>query len=275
MANVLQKIKDLFEDASIFEKEQKLWKDVAALEKKAKNETNDSKKQELLLEIGNLKNEIKDLYESDPTKLKYRIQELEKALIEEGQENTEAKSLSKYLGQICDKNLEKMQKQTAEEIKQLVDFDSLDFDMIAEKLKPIEYTYENDFFMAIENWYYLLKNEFSIITSKTNNYLLNASEILQLRTGNQADIAILTCAIMHKLGDFNAKVTVAEMEDFSTRHFVLTKYKDQVLVFDFFCSEKFDDYLASESEIFKKYNPEEKQIKTIKYSFNRYIFEQS
>lgn len=275
MANVLQKIKDLFEDASIFEKEQKLWKDVATLEKKAKSETNDSKKQELLLEIGNLKNEIKDLYESDPTKLKFRIQELEKALIEEGQENTEAKSLAKYLEQICDKNLEKIQKQTAEEIKQLVDFDSLDFDMIAEKLKPVEYTYENDFFMAIENWHYLLKNEFTIITSKTNNYLLNASEILQLRTGNQADISILTCAIMHKLGDFNAKVTVAEMEDFSTRHFVLTKYKDKVLIFDFFCSEKFDDYLAAESEIFEKYKPEEKQIKTTKYSFNRYVFEKS
>ncbi len=274
MGNVLQKIKGLFEDSSVFEKEQKLWKEVATLEKRAKKETIEIKKQELLLEIDNLKNATKDLYESDPVKLKYRLQELEKALIEEGQENAEAKSLAKYLEKICDKNLEKIQKQSAVDLKQLLDFDSLDFDMVAEKLKPADYSYENDFFMVIENWYWLLKNEFEIITSRTNNYLLNASEILQLKTGNQADIAILTCAIMHKLGDFNAKVMVAEMDDFSTDHFVLTKYKDKVLIFDFFCSEKFDDYLDSEDNIFEKYKPEGKQIKTIKYSFNRYVFEQ-
>lgn len=274
MANVLQKIRTLFEDDSIFEKEQKLWKDTAILEKRAQKETIETKKQELLLEIGNLKNEIKDLYESDPTKLKYRIQELEKALMEEGQENSEAKSLAKYLGYICDKNLDKIQKQTAEELKQLVDFDSLDFDMIVEKLRPSDYSYENDFLIALENWFYFLQNEFCKITSKTNNYLLNANEILQLQTGSQADISILTCAIMHKLGDYNAKVTVAEMDDFSTLHFVVTKYKNKELIFDFFNSEKFDEYLGEEKDIFEKYKPDGKSIRTIKYAFNRYVFEQ-
>ena len=167
-----------------------------------------------------------------------------------------------------------MQRTNAEDLKRLLDYSSIDFDMIFEKIKPKEYSYDDNYLDAIKSLYDLLEDEFKIITQHTPNYLLTAHDILQLKSGNQADICIFICAMMHKLGDFNAKVVVALLDDFSTIHFVQTKYKYRTLIIDFYNSQKYDDYLNYDNKIWEIYKPEDKTIREIKFSFNKFNYEE-
>lgn len=198
-----------------------------------------------------------------------------KKLNKEIKKNKEDKAFNDYLKYILEKNLNNIIiNKNSEELKSLIKYENIDFDMIYENITPKPYSYENNYLQAIENWYSLLEDNFIILTQKSFNYLLGSEEILKLKTGNQLDICILTCAIMHKLGDFNAKVCVAEMSDFSTNYFVKTKYKYKTLIFDFYNSEKFDDYLELDNKIFEKYKPEGKEIREIKFCFNAFDYDE-
>jgi hypothetical protein len=275
MTKIFDRLKKAFDsEDSIHERELELLELIAKYEKKLEKEANSDKWKEIAKTIQKLKKEIQDLHENDPAKLKYRLEELNKELADEETKNSEAKTIKNYFQYIVEKNLSCMQKTSAEDLKNLVEYSSIDFDMIYEKIVPKDYSYDNNYLDAIENLYDLLEDEFKIITQQTPNYLLTANDILQLKSGNQADIAIFVCAMMHKLGDFNAKVVVALLDDFTTIHFVQTKYKYRTLIFDFYNSQKYNDYLDYDNKIWELYKPEDKTIREIKFSFNKFNYDE-
>jgi hypothetical protein len=181
--------------------------------------------------------------------------------------------LANYLKFVVNKNIEKIQHQNMGELKELVSQNSIDFDMVLNKIKPKNYSYTKNYMKAIENWYELLDDDFEIITQNIPNFTINAKEILQLKSGTQADICILTCAIMHKLGDYSAKVNCAELEDFEVIYFVQTQYKKKTLIFDFFHSMNYNDFYNIEEKVFEKYKPNSKTIRKIKFNFNAFDYE--
>jgi len=274
MSKIISKIKGVLGEETLHEKEKELLEKISKLQQKLEKETNSEKWKSLAKDLNNLKEQLQDLHENDPLKLKYRLQKLTKELAEEEVKNQEVKTLKKYFQYIVEKDLAYLQKTSAEELKQLCNYDSIDFDMIIEIIKPKNYSYEKNYLQAIGNLYSLLENEFKIITENTPDYLLSAEDTLKLKCGNKVDISILVCAIMHKLGDYNAKVTLAVLSDFSIIHFVETTYKNKTLIFDFYNSQKYNDYLDSFEKVREKYKPEGKTIREIKYSFSKYIYEE-
>ena len=275
MTKIFDRLKKAFDsEESIHERELELLELIAKFEKKLEKESNSDKWKDIAKTIQKLKKEIQDLHENDPEKLKYRLAELNRELAEEETKNIEAKTIKNYFQYIVEKNLSCMQRTNAEDLKRLLDYSSIDFDMIFEKIKQKEYSYDDNYLDAIKSLYDLLEDEFKIITQHTPNYLLTAHDILQLKSGNQADICIFICAMMHKLGDFNAKVVVALLDDFSTIHFVQTKYKYRTLIIDFYNSQKYDDYLNYDNKIWEIYKPEDKTIREIKFSFNKFNYEE-
>jgi len=275
MTKIFDRLKKAFDsEDSIHERELELLELIAKFEKKLEKESNSDKWKEIAKTIQKLKKEIQDLHENDPAKLKFRLEELNKELADEETKNSEAKTIKNYFQYIVEKNLSCMQKTSAEDLKNLLEYSSIDFDMVYEKIVPKDYSYDENYLDAIENLYDLLEEEFKIITQQTPNYLLTANDILQLKSGNQADIAIVVCAMMHKLGDFNAKVVVALLDDFTTLHFVQTKYKYRTLIFDFYNSQKYNDYLDYDNKIWENYKPENKTIREIKFSFNKFNYEE-
>jgi len=275
MSDLINKIKKVFEpEEGIHELEEELLEEIAKYEKKLEKETNSEKWKKLARELTKLKKHLQDIHENDPTKLKFRLEELNKELAIEETKNEESKIVKEYFEHIVEKNLQCLQKTSAEELKNLVNYETLDFDMLFEKITPKDYSYEINYLEAIENLYNLLENEFNIITQNTPNYLLDATEILQLKTGNQADIAIFICATMHKLGDFKARVSLAILDDFSSNFFVETHYKNRFLIIDFYNSQKYNDFLDYEEKVWEKYKPEGKAIREIKYSFNKFSYDE-
>lgn len=275
MSKLIEKIKKAFDaEESIHDKEQELLQEIAKYEQKLEKETNSEKWKELAKTLQKLKKLLQDLHENDPVKLKFRLDELNKEIAEEETKNQEAKTLKHYFQYIVEKNLVCMQKTSAEDLKNLCEYSALDFDMLFEKITPKDYSYDKNYLDAISNLYDLLENDFKIITQRTPNYLLNAEDILQIKSGNQLDICIFVCASMHKLGDYNAKINVAILEDFTTVYFVQTKYKYRTLIFDFFNSEKYNDFLDYDDKVWLHYRPEGKEIREIKYAFNKFVYEE-
>jgi len=275
MSKLIEKIKKAFDaEESIHDKEQELLQEIAKYEQKLEKETNSEKWKELAKTLQKLKKLLQDLHENDPTKLKFRLEELNKELADEETKNSEAKSIKTYFQYVVEKNLICMQKTSAEDLKSLCDYSALDFDMLFEKITPKDYAYDKNYLDAIANLYDLLENDFRIITQQTPNYLLSAEDVLQIKSGNQLDICIFVCAAMHKLGDFNAKVNVALLEDFTTVYFVQTKYKYRTLIFDFYNSNKYNDFLDYDDKVWLSYRPEGKEIREIKYAFNKFVYEE-
>lgn len=275
MVKFITELKKMFENiGSIHEKEQDLLDKIAKKEEKLKNETNSKTKEVIAQQINQLKSQLQELYDKDPVKLKFRLEELKKELVKKETINQESKNLKKYFQYVVEKNLKNIQFESAEDLKNLCDYNTIDFDMLYENITIKGYSYNKDYLKAIENLYLILEKDFKIITQKTPNYLLSADDILKLKTGNQADISIFVCAAMHKLGDFNAKVNVAVLEDFTTIHFVQTKYKYKTLIFDFYNSHKYNDFLDYDRKIWDKYKPEGKAIREMKYAFNKFSYDE-
>lgn len=256
-----------------YKDDQQILRDISIFENKLKKCKTAKKQKELQNNLFLLKKALQNIYALDPKKLQFRIDDLQKSLIIERNNNQEAKVLANYLKYVVNKNIDKIQNQNISDLKNLINHDSIDFDMILEKIKPKNYSYNKNYLKAIENWYELLDDDFEIITQNIPNFTLNAKEILQLKSGTQSDICILTCAIMHKLGDYNAKIYCAELEDFSTIYFVQTEYKKRTLIFDFFHSMKYNDFLGIYELVFEKYKPNSKNIRKLKFNFNAYEYE--
>lgn len=260
-------------DINSYKDDQQILRDISIFENKLKKCKSIKKQTEFQNYIFLLKKALQNIYALDPKKLQFRIDDLQKSLIIERSNNQEAKVLANYLKYVVNKNIEKIQYQNISDLKNLINHDSIDFDMILEKIKPKNYAYKKNYLKAIENWYELLDDDFEIITQNIPNFTLNAKEILQLKSGTQSDICILTCAIMHKLGDYNARIYCAELEDFFTIYFVQTQYKTKTLIFDFFHSMEYNDFLGIYEKVFEKYKPNSKSIRKIKFNFNAYDYE--
>lgn len=150
----------------------------------------------------------------------------------------------------------------------------MDVSILVDSIKVSNYQYEENYLESMEKFFkYVTENIF--LMSKKNNakYWLEAKDIIKSKSADPMDLAILTCSIMHALGDFNARVYFVELSDYNTFAYVKTKYKNRVLVFDPFNSEFYDKFLGYEDKINLEYRPFGKEIRKVIYEFNAFEFD--
>jgi len=275
--DILSEIRNIFSqhEKTLFEQETEIWQEITLLENKLSEAKTADEKNILTEKLARYKQQIKDLNDNNPQKLRYKIKELEEELIRVNELNKESRALTRYYEIVLSKyEPELADEKTADNLKALVSYKSIEIDVILASLKSQTYSYDNNYLSVIEKYFTYLKDKFYFIERQRNiKFWLDAIDIIKARTGDPLDIAILTCSVMHALGDFNAMVYFVELGDFTNHAYVRTKYKNRILIFDPAIMKKYDDFLGYEAVANEKYMSYGKHIKRTIYKFNAFDFE--
>lgn len=286
------------------ELEQGIWKQIEELKEKQKN----SSKQEaqkieqkidlLLKELAVLQGpEYSDL-EEENTKLKKSLSGMKEELNELKLKYNE---LRKTLGAIgteqpfeqaqkpeCDLQLRlykallekyseiinESEKKTVGEIKALINKEDLTIQMLVAEFLPEGYSFEEHFLSTAEQLYSHLVREIDFV--KTNielNFWLSPKEVLENRLADDEDFAVLLCTCLHAMGDQNAEVVIAELEDLKTHAIVLTEIQGKFLLLDPSQKAGFKQFFGNKEEIMNSYSFEGSKIKRFLYKFNAKNYE--
>ncbi|MCD6434009.1 MAG: hypothetical protein J7L14_00150 [Candidatus Diapherotrites archaeon] len=169
---------------------------------------------------------------------------------------------------------EKEQK-TVGEIKEMVSGEDLTIKSIAEDFKGEEFKFEKDYRDAAKKAFEFVKENVKFIEPDLQiNFWLSPREILELKIADDEDTAIFLCSILKALGDDNAKVVVAELDNMKPHAFVETKIGNSYVLLDATQNHNFDDFTGeTEKEVIEKFSFRGMKVKRILYKFNSSSYE--
>jgi hypothetical protein len=167
------------------------------------------------------------------------------------------------------------ERRTIGEIKALVDGNDLSIQSFIDGLKPLNYVFEKDYKNSLKLVFEYVKKEISFVDVDLNvNYWLTPREIIELKVADDEDLAVFLCAAMKALGDGNAEVIIAELDNLKTHAFVVTELGGSFLILDPAQEHKFEDFLGAKVEAIKNYSFQGQKIKRFLYRFNSGKYEQ-
>lgn len=183
--------------------------------------------------------------------------------------------LSKVLLQKYAYLINEKEQRTIGEIKTLVDGTDLSIQTIIEEFKNTTYSFKEDYEKILRKIYVFIINDIDFIDTNFGiNYWLTPREIIDLKLADDEDLAVFTCNFMKALGDDNAEVIVAELENLKTHAFVTTEINKKFLILDPAQKKDFDTFFGNKTEILKKYSFKENKIRKFLYRFNSEKYEQ-
>ncbi len=166
-------------------------------------------------------------------------------------------------------------KKTVGEIKGLVNGDDLTIQGIVAELKPQNYEFERDYLSVAKKAFEFVKKEIEFAKVDFNLvYWLEPREIMTYRVADDGDIAVFLCSMLHALGDEQASVILAEMEDLSTHAFVLIEHNEKAYFLDASQEHSFEEFSGKLTGILKKYSFKGVKIKRLLYKFNHFEYRQ-
>ncbi|MDD4250847.1 MAG: transglutaminase-like domain-containing protein [Candidatus ainarchaeum sp.] len=183
--------------------------------------------------------------------------------------------LCKFLLQKYSDIINEREQRTIGEIKALTDGTDLTIQNITEEFKGNQYTFEDNYLETLKKIYDYIKKEVDFIDVNFGiNYWLTAKEIINLKISDDEDLAVLTCAFMKALGDNNAEVIIAELDNLKTHAFVVTTINENFLILDPAQKKEFETFFGKKTEIIREYTFNKQKIKKFLYRFNSEKYEQ-
>ena len=171
--------------------------------------------------------------------------------------------------------INKQEIKTVGEIKGLINKDDLTIQSLAEQFKPEKYNYERHFLHAAKKAFDFIKKEVMYVRPDVElNFWLTPSEILANKVADDEDLAVFLCSILFALGSENASVIIAELDDLSTRAFVVFEFNNKAYFLDPAQEHEFDSYCGSMTDLFQKYSFKGAKIKRLLYKFNHFEYRQ-
>ncbi len=167
------------------------------------------------------------------------------------------------------------EQRTIGEIKSLVDGTDLTILNIVNEFKPEFYKFETDYLKVLKNVYQFILDEIEF--SEVNfgiNYWLTAKEIMDVKVVDDEDLAVFVCACAKALGDDNAEVIIAELDNLKTHAFVISEFNNEFILLDAAQKCEFEKYFGKKVEIIKNYDFKSNKIKRFLYRFNSNKYEQ-
>jgi len=141
--------------------------------------------------------------------------------------------------------------------------------------KPEKYSFENNYLNAAKEVYNYLSKEINYVKSELElNFWLSPKELVSSKVGDDEDQAVFLCSMLFALGDENAEVVIAELENLSTHAFVITEYKKKIYLLDPTQKAEFDKFTGEKKDVIAKYSFEDSKIKRFLYKFNAENYEQ-
>lgn len=178
--------------------------------------------------------------------------------------------LSKYSTNISD-----FEKKTVGQIKALISDDDLTVQSFLEGIKPESYSFEFNYLeTASAAFQYITKNIDYVDADIDINFWLTPKEILTNKVGDDEDLAVLLCSILYSLGDKEAEVVIAELDNLTTHAFVITKHEGEFLLLDPSQKIAFETYKGQRKDVFRNYSFKGATIKRFLYRFNHSKYEQ-
>jgi len=171
--------------------------------------------------------------------------------------------------------INKQETKTVGEIKGLINKDDLTIQSLAEQFKRENYSYEKHFLSAAKKAFEFVKREIKYVRPEIElNFWLTPNEILSGKVADDEDLAVFLCSILFALGSENASVIIAELDDLSTRAFVVFEFDNKTYFLDPAQEHKFEQYLGSMVDLFQKYSFNGAKIKRLLYKFNHFEYRQ-
>lgn len=183
--------------------------------------------------------------------------------------------LCKYLLEKYADIINEREKRTIGEIKSLVDGSDLTVQSFVDDFRSPDYSFENDYEGALKQTFDYVKKEVSFVDADLNiNYWLTPREILEVKVADDEDLAVFMCAACKALGDKNAEVIIAELDNLKTHAFVLTQIGNDSLILDPAQDHLFEEFKGAKVDLIKKYSFQKQKIKRFLYRFNYEKYEQ-
>lgn len=248
--------------------EQEIIRTIEALESSLEQEVDDESKKALEEQITSLKGLLQNTGDSQQSAEKDSIQpDREKEL----RHMLYRLLLKKYSGTISE-----AERKTVGELKALVNSEDLTVQSIAMQAKRENYVFEKHYPEAMEKAFESLEGieHVSLDSDIKLNFWLTPREMLSEKIADHEDFALLLCSILLALGDENASVVVAELDDLETHAFVVTEYREKFFLLDP-CRKKDEGLLSgNKEECLEKYSFNGAGIKRFLFKFNNKDYEE-
>lgn len=167
------------------------------------------------------------------------------------------------------------EKRTIGEIKTLVTSDDLTIDAILSDFKKEDYSFERDYLKIAPKILEFVTAEIEYVDPDLNlNYWLTPKEIFANKVGDDEDLAVFLCSLLLGLGDENAEVVIAELDNVKTHAFVITEIKGRFYLLDPSSKNEFNKFSGKKDEVLIKYDFNGTKIRRFLYKFNHFNYEQ-
>ncbi len=189
-------------------------------------------------------------------------------------DNPELK-LSRFLLQKYSDIINEQERRTIGEIKALVSGNDLSVQSLVQDLKEKDYSFEKDYEKVLRKLFDFVKKEIIFVNADFGvNYWLTPKEVLEQKVADDEDLAAFVCSAIKALGDENAEVIVAELDNLKTHTFVMTQLKEKFVIIDPAQKHEFEEFLGKKEKIIEKYEFEGQKIKNFLYKYNSQKYEQ-
>ena len=264
--------------------EKNLIRVISALEESIFYEKDLNKKEELEQQLEGLKSQFSRGTGDSYTEIRFENQELKnqlKKLKEKTNDDCnclpcdELKTLYRILLRKHAEQINRLEEKTVGEIKSIISKDDLTINSIIQKIKPENYSFENHYFQASEKAFNYVKDNIKYVKSDIPiSFWLSPKEIVSEQIGDDEDQATFLCSLLYTLGDENAEVAVAEMENNTPHAFVITEWDNKFLLLDPSQKTNFRAFFGDKKEVLEKYLFDGSHIKRFLYRFNHSKYEQ-
>ena len=167
------------------------------------------------------------------------------------------------------------EKRTIGEIKAMVSGDDLTIQSALEQVKPEGYEFEKNYFEAAKKAFEFVCKEIRFVDPKLSlNYWLSPAEIMSERIGDDEDLAVFLCSLLAGLGDENAEVVIAELDNLETHAVVITELDGKFLLLDPSQKHEFQKFSGEKEKVLSEYSCNGAKIKGFLYKFNSKNYEQ-
>ncbi len=171
--------------------------------------------------------------------------------------------------------INKANKKTVGEIKNLVNPEDLTIQSLLEDFKPENYSFEKNYPDVAKKVFSFVQESISFVeTNMDLSYWFSPKEILTNKVADDEDLAVFLCSLLAGLGDKNASVVIAELTDLSTHAFVITEFDDKFFLLDPALDEDFEKFSGSKENVLQNYSFKNNKIKHFLYRFNFKKYEQ-
>ncbi len=178
--------------------------------------------------------------------------------------------LQKYSDLINEK-----ERKTVGEIKDLVSADDLTIQSIIQDFRKPDYGFSSDYLETAKKIFEFVSEEIGFVEAGVSiNFWLSPKEIFSSKVADDEDLAVFLCSLLFGLGDGQAEVVIAELENLKTHAFVLTNHKGVFFILDPAQKHDFLAFSGTMEECLKKYSFNGAKLKRFLYKFNHSKYEQ-